>query len=206
LATSAVDRLENARIPREDITIEMSSRVRVALILAWLTIFVVMPARSAVGLDLEQAIKRLDLVRPARTRTAVDFSVGLHPDGTFRLSEQRGKVVLLNFWATWCAPCLEEMPAIGRLWERYRDRGLIVLAVSVDARTQPVVSFVTRHKLGFSVGLDPKSEVATLYGARALPSTFIIDRDGGLAALALGPRIWDGEAAHALIESLTPGQ
>jgi peroxiredoxin len=95
------------------------------------------------------------------------------------------------------------MPSIERLWRRYRDRGLVVLAISLDVKPQLVADLAMRHKLSLRVGLDPKAEVATLYGARALPATFIIDREGGLVAMALGPKAWDGDSAQALVEYLT---
>jgi peroxiredoxin len=196
------DRLdENVRIAPKDI-MRVSVRL-LALGVTSLLVLVAAPARSADQPDIERHIKQLDLIRPARAKAAADFSVPLSPNGTFTLSGQREKVILLNFWATWCEPCREEMPSIERLWQRYRNRGLVVLAISLDVKPQLVVDFIARHRLSFPIGLDSKGEVATLYGARALPATFIIDREGALAALALGPRAWDSNSAQTLFESLT---
>ena len=90
-----------------------------------------------------------------------------------------------------------------RLYRRYNERGLTILAVSLDSDgTRGVAEFVKALGLTFPIGLDPKLEVANRYGVRALPSTFLIDHDGNTAAVALGPRDWDGTAAHAVIESL----
>jgi thiol-disulfide isomerase/thioredoxin len=112
-------------------------------------------------------------------------------------------VVFLNFWATWCPPCREEMPAMERLYQRYKDKGFVVLAVSMDSEGGPiVVPFVKERGLTFPIGVDPKMALADRYGVRALPSSFLVDRKGNVAALALGPREWNGKAAHALIESL----
>jgi peroxiredoxin len=162
------------------------------------------PARARAGkvLPLEAALKELDLIRPARARLAEDFTLATSGGGKVRLQEQRGKVVMVNFWATWCPPCLEEMPAMERLYRQQKDGGFTLIAVSVDADPKKVVPFVTEHKLTFPIGLDPRMEMANSYGVRALPSSFIVGRDGHLAALAIGPRAWDNDAAHSLIEGL----
>jgi peroxiredoxin len=119
------------------------------------------------------------------------------------LASLRGKVVLLNFWATWCKPCEEEMPGMERLYQKYKDKGLVVLAVSEDADGAGAVApFVKKHGLTFPIGLDPKMSVAASYGVWALPSTFIIDRNGNRAHFANGPREWDGRAARDLFESM----
>jgi peroxiredoxin len=158
--------------------------------------------RSGRVFSMAEAIKELDLIQPARTKLADDFDVATSKQGSFRLSEYRGKPVMVNFWATWCPPCLEEMPALERLYQRHRDAGFILLAVSLDADPGKVQEFLTRHHLTFPVGLDPKTRVAELYGVRALPSTFIVDRHGNLSALALGPRAWDNDASNSLVEAL----
>lgn len=89
-----------------------------------------------------------------------------------------------------------------RLWQQHKDNGFVLLAVSVDAQPAVVAPFLKNHQLTFATGLDPKMDLANSYGVRALPSSFILDRDGNLAALALGPRTWDNEAAHSLVERL----
>ena len=111
--------------------------------------------------------------------------------------------MLLNFWATWCEPCLEEMPAMERLARAYRERGLAVLAVSVDREGASVVRpFLKRHALSFLVGLDPQQAVARLYRIWALPSTIILSRKGIPLFSVQGAREWDGPAGHALFEEL----
>ena len=152
---------------------------------------------------IDSAMKDLDLIRPARAKMADDFAVKTVDGGTFRLSEHRGKVVLVNFWATWCRPCLEEMPAMQRLYHAQARDGFVLLAVSVDADPRVVKPFVSDHKLTFHIGLDVKMELANAYGVRALPASFLVDRTGHLAALALGPRQWDGRAARTLVTGLS---
>ena len=151
----------------------------------------------------QDPFKGLELIQPNRVQVARDFTVPTPEGKSIKLTNYRGKVVFLNFWATWCPPCKEEMPSMERLYQRFKDKGLVVLAVSVDAEGTPVViPFVKAHKLTFPIGLDPKMALAEKYGVRGLPSTFLIDKKGNLAALAVGPREWDSKAAHALIEFL----
>ena len=168
----------------------MRALVAVALIIA---------APAAVWAD---AFRDLDLIRPSRTKQAPEFSVaGLRGD-RLALRGLRGNVVFLNFWATWCPPCKEEMPSMERLYRRHKDRGLTMLAISIDSDGRKVADFVKKLGLTFLIGLDPKLEVANAYAVRALPSTFLIDRNGNMSAIALGPRDWDATAAHAVVESL----
>jgi peroxiredoxin len=117
-------------------------------------------------------------------------------------ADWKGKVVLVNFWATWCPPCLEEMPAMERLWRAHKDAGFVLVAVSVDTDPRKVAPFVTEHRLTFPVALDSTMSVANKYGVRALPSSFIVGKDGGLAGLALGPRAWDSDASHRLVRTM----
>jgi peroxiredoxin len=156
----------------------------------------------AAGPSIDAALKRLDLIKPNRPRYAEDFTLPAHAGGDFTLSAQRGKVVLVNFWATWCPPCLEEMPAMERLWRRHKDAGFVLVAVSLDSDPKKVPPFVSAHKFSFPVALDPKMTVAEKYGVRALPSSFVIDRTGTMTGVALGPRSWDDAAAHGLVQAM----
>jgi len=162
------------------------------------------PAKPRAGrvLTVDEAVKDLDLIRPSRQKLAEDFTVRLAGGTRLRLADQRGKVVLINFWATWCPPCREEMPAMERLWKQHRENGFVLVAVSVDAKTDLVAPFVGEHKLTFPIAIDPDMDVANRYGVKGLPSSFIVDPQGNMAALALGPRAWDGDAAHSLIEGM----
>jgi cytochrome c biogenesis protein CcmG, thiol:disulfide interchange protein DsbE len=147
-------------------------------------------------------MKELGLIRPGGVRTEKDFDIPTLGGGTFRLAKHRGHVVFLNFWATWCKPCIEEMPAIERLWRRNANGPLVVLAVSGDPNSGRVGPFLAEHRVTLPVGLDPAGEVAKSLGVRTLPTTVIIDRNGYVAAIAFGPRAWDGKASMALIEAM----
>ncbi|MBI3624561.1 MAG: TlpA family protein disulfide reductase [Candidatus Rokubacteria bacterium] len=183
-----------------DLALTYTGAVRVLRSVFLLAIVVLLIPREAVAQD---PYKALDLIRPARLQAAKELGVPSLNGKVLRLADYKGKVVFVNFWATWCPPCKEEMPAMERLYQRYKDKGLVVVAVSVDSEGGPiVVPFVKEHKLTFPIGLDQKMAVADRYGVRALPTSFLVNKTGTLVALALGPREWDGQAGQALIESL----
>lgn len=167
---------------------------------AWLVLALVVGLPQEVRAD---AFKELELLRPGRAVAAADFSVPDLAGQPLRLRDFKGKVVLLNFWATWCPPCKEEMPSMERLYRRHKDRGFTILALSIDSGGQaPVATFSKRLGLTFPIGLDSKMTVANEYAVRGLPATFVIDQKGLIVAVAIGPRDWDGKAAHAVIESM----
>ncbi len=157
---------------------------------------------GALTLSVDAAMRELDLIKPPRPTQAEDFSLPM-PDGrTFRLSDQRGKVVFINFWATWCPPCREEMPAMERLYAQQKNGPFTMVAVSLDANPALVGPYVERARLTFPVALDPKMDLANSYGVRALPASFVVDPRGMVVAMALGPRAWDGPAARALMAGI----
>ncbi|MDW8328128.1 MAG: redoxin domain-containing protein [Anaerolineales bacterium] len=103
-----------------------------------------------------------------------------------RLSDFKGQVVLLNFWATWCSPCEAEMPAIEDRYATFKSHGLVVLGINQDEDTETVKAFVERLGLSFTIVLDPGAVVGELYRARGLPTTFIVDRDGKIIVQKVG--------------------
>jgi len=119
------------------------------------------------------------------------------------LSDFRGSYVLLNFWATWCPPCLEEMPAMEKLYQAYSDKGLMVVAISSDREGAEVVrGFVERLGVSFPILLDPDAEVSLSYGARNLPLTALVSPDGNVLAAAVGARDWGSKEAFAYVGAL----
>lgn len=131
---------------------------------------------------------------------APDFTLPALSGGTLRLSDLRGKVVLLNFWATWCVPCRTEMPAIETLYQRYKDQGLEVLAVNLDVlSTAGVEAFVKEVGVTFPIILDPSWGTARAYRVFGLPTTYLIDRAGNVVVREVGERDWtDGESRLAV--------
>jgi peroxiredoxin len=134
---------------------------------------------------------------------AADFAVTDLQGQAVRLSQYRGQVVLLNLWATWCPPCREEMPSMERLWQRLKDRGFVLLAVSEDEQGAAAVRpFVQEMQLTFPVLLDPTGDVGSRYGVWGYPESFLIDREGRVVERVIGPRDWASPAQIAAIERL----
>ena len=106
------------------------------------------------------------------------------------LKDFRGKIVMLNFWATWCVPCREEMPAMERLYQEFRNKGFVIIAVDVKDRKTDALAFIKELKLTYPVVFDPEGEVGVLYGAWGLPATYLIGRKGEGLARMWGPADW----------------
>jgi thiol-disulfide isomerase/thioredoxin len=133
---------------------------------------------------------------------AENFSLPLLDGKTLSLGELKGKVVFLNFWATWCPPCREEMPSMESLYQRLGGKGLEFLAVDMREKQKPVEAFIKERDLSFPVVLDESGRTSGIYGIRSIPSTFIIDRDGSIIAVTVGSRKWDGPEVVAAFEAL----
>jgi len=126
--------------------------------------------------------------------------------GRASLADHRDKLVVLNFWATWCQPCTVEMPSLEALWRRYRDRGLIVVGVSVDrgAPRALLEPYVRNLKLTFPILLDPDSKTSDRWRITALPATFLVRPGGDVSGVAMGAREWNSAEMRALVERLLP--
>jgi peroxiredoxin len=123
-----------------------------------------------------------------------------------QLSDMRGKVVVLNFWASWCPPCVEETPALNRLQARIERQGGTVLAVSVDDSESDYQKFLREQNVNFPTWRDPEKKVNLEYGTTIFPETYIIDRDGKIARKVIGPQEWDRGENYAFLESLLQRQ
>ncbi len=124
-------------------------------------------------------------------------------DNQAALEDYKDKVILLNFWATWCMPCRREMPGMEKLWQKYRDQGFVVLAVSSDEGSPArVETFVRKFDLSFPVLLDPDGEIGALYNVSSLPATFLIDRQGRVVSRVTGSEDWSSKAAFRMVETL----
>jgi thiol-disulfide isomerase/thioredoxin len=114
-----------------------------------------------------------------------------------RLEDLKGKVVFLNFWATWCGPCREEMPAMERLYREYRQHGLAVVAVNFQESKDKVLRFLEELRISFPAALDPDGTAAHIFAVRGLPVSFLLSRDGRILWRAIGSRDWDSPDARA---------
>jgi len=131
-----------------------------------------------------------------------DFTLQLLSGGNAALSSYRGNVVILNFWATWCPPCRAEMPSMETLYQRYRNQGLEILAVDIRETTNTVRQFISTNGFSFPVLLDLDGRVSVNYGVEAIPTTYIIDREGKMIGRIVGSIHWDTPEVFAAFEAL----
>ncbi|MBI4524813.1 MAG: TlpA family protein disulfide reductase [Deltaproteobacteria bacterium] len=149
-----------------------------------------------------ELLKPLNLSGYSSSMQPPGFS-GLTADGkTASLTALRGRVVLLNFWATWCRECRQEMPVFERLYREFSARGLSVMGINAREATAAVREYSRELGLTFPLVLDSRGEINAAYGVIGLPTTFLIGRDGRAVALAVGPREWASVPARALIQTL----
>jgi peroxiredoxin len=120
-------------------------------------------------------------------REQADFTLTELSGKTWTLKEQRGKVVVLNFWATWCPPCRKEMPDLETLYQQFKDQGLVILAIS-DEDAGKVKPFVAQQKVTYPILLDPGRKVNELFQIEGIPKTFVYDRNGKLVAQSIDMR------------------
>lgn len=131
-----------------------------------------------------------------------DFTLKTIDGKNLTLSQLKGKVVFLNFWATWCPPCRTEMPSMEILHQRYKDQGLEFVAVDIMESGAEVSDFLRDNRYSFPVVLDASGNVSSSYGIQAVPATFIIDRDSKIIFSAVGARNWNTPAILTAFERL----
>lgn len=121
------------------------------------------------------------------------------------LASLRGKAVLLNFWATWCGPCQEEMPSLEALYQRYKDKGFVVLGVSLDDEGWPAIEeFTKRIPISFPILLDAQQAISDLYQVYRIPETYLIDPSGKIVDKFVGPQDYDKEIFYKKVERHLP--
>jgi len=130
------------------------------------------------------------------------FSVPAHAEGELDLKQYAGRVVYLDFWASWCIPCEKSFPFMNRLKAKFEDQGLTVIAVSVDSSRAKAEQFLLRHPADFKVLWDGDGALSEHYQLQGLPNSFLIDRDGTLVGSHLGFKKQDAKALSAEIQSL----
>jgi peroxiredoxin len=133
---------------------------------------------------------------------APDFTLANADGKKLSLKDFRGKVVFLNFWATWCETCREEMPSMERLYREFRTKGLEVVAVNVQDKQPDALALAKELKLSYPILMDSKGETGQSYGAFGLPASYLIDRNGVMVARLWGPADWHSSGARQLIAAL----
>ena len=134
---------------------------------------------------------------------APEFSLPRMPSGNLSLADFRGKVVVLNFWATWCPPCIAETPSLEAFASKMKDRGVVVLGVSIDQDPAALEEFVKRNHITYPIARDSSRNVPTRYGTYKFPETYIIDRSGYVAEKIIGSTDWTDPRMISFVESLT---
>ena len=136
-------------------------------------------------------------------QSAPDFAVPGLRGGEVRLRDLRGRVGLVNFWATWCPPCVDESPSLEQFAQQMRAQGVEVIGISVDQDPAALQGFIDRFHLTFTIGRDPYQALAHRYGTFKYPETYIVDRDGRVAEKIIGPIDWQDPRIVSFVESLT---
>jgi peroxiredoxin len=144
-----------------------------------------MTASKVLGIAL-LTLASMEVHAVAVSDSAPDFTLKSLEGSNLRLEEYRGQVVLLNFWASWCGPCRQEMPLLDRLHHRYEDTGFAVLGVNVEGETAPAQDIVDKTSVTFPILIDDGQKVSQMYNLQAMPSTVVIDRDGVVRYIHLG--------------------
>ena len=134
--------------------------------------------------------------------TAPDFTLRTADGRNLRLQEQRGQVVMVNFWASWCGPCKQEMPQLNRLYDKYRAAGFVLLGVNIDDDAMAATHATARWGVKFPVLLDGDKTVTRLYDLGSMPATVLIDRDGRVRYLHRGYREGAEEEVERQIREL----
>lgn len=133
---------------------------------------------------------------------APNFTLESNQGAPISLKQQRGKVVLINFWATWCGPCRKEIPALEALYKVYKNQGLEILAISVDNDPDVAKTFIATQDTSFPVLFDPENTVNTAYHAMAMPTTAIVNQDGQLHYVHQGYKPGTEELYEHYIQTL----
>jgi peroxiredoxin len=181
----------------------VTTRERAVAVVLALLVAAVPVGIAGAGADLYAAAG----VQPVRNAaSAPEFALQTLEGRPLESSSLRGKVVVLNFWATWCGPCKEEMPALQRLKQHFKTEEFELLAITTDPQREAIKGFVQSLGLAFPVLLDEAKDVSATFGVRGLPTTVLIGKDGRVLARAVGPRAWDSPESVALIRRMVEGR
>ena len=138
----------------------------------------------------------------AKPMLAIDFTLHDSTGTVFNLHDQQGKVVLINFWATWCPPCIHEMPMMEQLYQSRKHQPFALWAINMQESASDVADFMRRTTFHFPALVDPKGDVSARYMVRGLPTTYLIDCRGKMLGSIVGMMPWTSPATAALLDAL----
>lgn len=136
------------------------------------------------------------------TLTAQNFTLKSHSGKNIKLSELRGQVVMLNFWASWCGTCIQQLPILNKLHHQYEKKGFTVLAINIDESTRKAISITKKQKLKFPVLFDTFNHVSRYYSVSSIPVSILIDRDGNIRHSLNATKVSQQKKTGQLIEEL----
>jgi thiol-disulfide isomerase/thioredoxin len=151
------------------------------------------PLKALTSSEITIKLNQAGFDTPTEVLPSIDFELSNLKGLNEKLSDYKGQVVFLNFWATWCGPCKSEMPSMEIVYNKLKDKGFVILAVDLGEDQSKVQKFVDEYKLTFPVVLDETNAVGSMYNAQSIPTTYLIDRDGNILGRAVGARPWDEE-------------
>ncbi len=168
-----------------------------------LIIFILLSLLSSTEGEEDDLFSKIGVLQINEKKNAPNFRLEDLKGRKIELKNFRGKVIFLNFWATWCGPCKEELPSVETLYQQFKEKNFVFLTISVDYEgRKPVKEFIEKHRYTFPVLLDHKYETLDLYKVKGIPTTFIIDKKGRMIGRAVGPRNWKNPEVVSLFNLL----
>ena len=152
--------------------------------------------------EMDRMFSAVGVVKVPSTKDPVRINLKDSNGKNVSLSDFKGKIVFLNFWTTWCPTCRIEMPSMEKLHQKLKNKDFAMVTINLQESASQVKGFFKEFKLSFTALLDTTGEVGASFGIRAIPATYILDKDGRIIGQVNGPREWDSKEAIALFENL----
>ncbi len=162
----------------------------------WLIILLLLSPFSALHAQKESLTLMKDLP------SAPTFELPDMDGEIFKLSQYRGKPVIVNFWATWCPPCREELPSMNRAWDKIKDQGIEMIAINVGEDEDTIFAFMGDYPIDFQTLMDQSGKIIKQWPIKGLPTTFVVDPQGRLHYRAIGGREWDSDHLLDMVRAL----